>query len=920
MTRRTRFLPYTALFMLVLLVFSKLAFTDLILARGDTYLYFYPYWAARDAALSQGQLPLWTPDIFMGVPLLSDPQVGTFYPPNWLTVYLTPPEAIRISILLHGTWAAVGAFLLARRVVPLETLPALIAGAVFAFGGYLGAHVEQINQLQGVSWLPWALLAADYAFRHPLRNAPILAAVMALQVFSGHTQTVFITGAALGVFGVFYPHPLAPSPSNGEKAVRNGEGGKTVWLNNWRLAPLVLVFRRFGILMATAVIAVLLALPQLYPSLELTGLSNRGGGFSAQEAMAFSWNPLLAGRGLLPSYDAQVFGEYVAYIGVGALMLGLYGAFASDRRRWVWLALVVVGVFLAFGLYNPVYWMLAELPGFNLFRVPARWLALFAIGAAMLAGLGAQALITKPPRLRPLITAGILVGMIALSTLLSDRAAAEVDGQAVPGLKTWILWGAAAFLLVITSFRRSRYSPLIMTALVCGELWLASLSMPYNDLVDPAAYDDARFSVHQLQALQSDEPAPGRFLSISNAFFDPGDKAGLTQRYADIGLTERATRYAFTAAKLKEVIAPNLSLIWNIPTVDGYGGGVTPTLYYTQFTSLLLPDGMLRTVDGRLRELLAGEACRGACIPQQRYLDLMNTRYLIVDKTYDLSHEGIRYDTTFAFPGGTLAVESDFVATELRILYRGETLPDVAIFGGRDVLPLDVEGGGDVNGFKLIVAALDSPQPISGVQLQNADAFIALTLVDARTGDFVPIPLSHVWRLALSSDIKLYENKSVLPRAFVVGEAQFVPDTWDGTETALRMMREPAFNPADTVILSGDAPTSPQPADASALITHYTSTRVEIAVQTDTPAYLVLTDAYFPGWKGTINGETVSLYRANGMFRAMPVPAGSSTVVMEYAPDWLGWLLPAGGIVWSALCLWITIRFVSGTKRRRAAY
>ena len=56
-----------------------------------------------------------------------------------------------------------------------------------------------------------------------------------------------------------------------------------------------------------------------------------------------------------------------------------------------------LGFGLALGLYNPLYWTLASLPGFSFFRVPARWLALFALGAAMLAGIGLQSLHIKRP-------------------------------------------------------------------------------------------------------------------------------------------------------------------------------------------------------------------------------------------------------------------------------------------------------------------------------------------------------------------------------------------------------------------------------------------------------------------------------------------------------------------------------------------
>ena len=64
----------------------------------------------------------------------------------------------------------------------------------------------------------------------------------------------------------------------------------------------------------------------------------------------------------------------------------------AGGRRWIWLLLAAVGLALALGRYNPLYLLLAELPPFSLFRAPARFLALFTLGMAMLAGLGIESL------------------------------------------------------------------------------------------------------------------------------------------------------------------------------------------------------------------------------------------------------------------------------------------------------------------------------------------------------------------------------------------------------------------------------------------------------------------------------------------------------------------------------------------------
>ncbi|HEX2620148.1 MAG TPA: hypothetical protein VHL11_08380, partial [Phototrophicaceae bacterium] len=518
---------------------------------------------------------------------------------------------------------------------------------------------------------------------------------------------------------------------------------------------------------------------------------------------------------------------------------------------------------------------------------------------------------------------------------------------AVPDLTTWLVWGIALVAFLAVALLRPRLNLRIVSGLILlftvGELWLASSAMPYNDLVAPDAYTDGRMSVYQLKAYQEAEcpvdttpepgltdsacPPPGRMLSISNGYFDPGDKANMTQRYADLGLTERATRYAFVAAKNKELITPNLPMVWGIPSVDGAGGGILPTLYYTQFTSLLLPEGMPRTLDGRLRELLAQQtpACNGACIPDQRWLNLTNTRYLILDKVYDLWQDGIAYDTAFTLkPGESFPEQSNFVGTALNLLYTGSD-PQIILDDGSPLIPADL---GTVGNFKLAQITLDAPRALQTIRFESNDVssqLHALTLVDTRTGDFMQLPLGP-WRLALSSDIKLYENLDLLPRAFVVLQASFVPDTWGGTETALTQMRDPAFDPTRIVMLSGEAPDESfkavHPYDASlppVTILNYRTTHIDVQVNTLEAGYLLLTDAWYPGWQVTVSSQPATLYRADVMFRAVSAPAGQTIISFDYAPSWLSWIFTVTMLAWVIVVGFVTLAFLQNRRRTNHA-
>ncbi|MCL4248255.1 MAG: YfhO family protein [Anaerolineae bacterium] len=888
--------PILALFALTLLFFYRHAFSDFILARGDTFAYFYPYWHARNTAFMAGRLPLWSPELFAGVPLLANSQLGMFYPPNWLAAPLAPPDGIRISLLAHITWMAVGAYLLARSALGVGKLPAFLAAVIFTFGGYLGGRVEQINQLQGLAWLPWLFWLVHKLDKRPARYAALLAATLALQFFTGHTQTVFIGGVGMGIYALMLPQRTR----------------RLIWL----------ALAGAG--------ALLLALPQIVPTLELTNVSNRHGGLNQNEATAFSFNPFLAARALLPNYDQPIFAEYIAYPGVMALGLALLGLLAMPEARHArtrlaailrtpqlpWIVLAIIGLLFAFGQYNPIYWQLAALPGFNLFRVPARWLVLFTLGGSMLAGLGTQALSVYIKRNRMWASGVLLVitAALALGAVTLTARNPEPIPFYPPETRSLIGWGVAliAALLILLGLR-SR-APTAAVGITILELLLAAHALPYNRLTPPDTFNEQRFTVSQMEIYAERETPPGRLLSITDLLFDPGDKAALIARYQRLGMSEEEIEIALVAIKHQEVLAANLPLYWGIPTIDGFDGGVLPTSYYTAFTSLLLPPGELRTIDGRLREVLARTDCAGACIPDRRWLDLTNVRYLLLDKIYDVWHEDVAYDTAFttSLENGqrlTLMPEPAFDADALYLLCleSSNCTPNVIFtYENGSQITLAAATAEFLDSDRLAKFRADSANTVTAITIEaeNPQVIRAATLVDERSGDFQQLTVTP-WSRVLSSDIKLYENKAVLPRAFALYDSLSLIDDIYGTEDALNIMRSADFDPARTALIMGlppEAATASNEGFTPASVREYTPERVVVDVESARPGYLLLTDAYYPGWRATVNAEPVLIYRADVMFRAVSIPAGTSEVVFEYHPDWLDWL-PLAGLPWLLLMI-----------------
>ena len=60
--------------------------------------------------------------------------------------------------------------------------------------------------------------------------------------------------------------------------------------------------------------------------------------------------------------------------------------------------------------------------------------------------------------------------------------------------------------------------------------------------------------------------------------------------------------------------------------------------------------------------------------------------------------------------------------------------------------------------------------------------------------------------------------------------------------------------------------------------------RVELIARTESPAYLVMSDVYYPGWTATIDDQPTTLYPANFAFRAVLVPPGEHRVAFTFEP------------------------------------
>ncbi len=917
-----------ALAVITVAFFWRMAFTNLILPRGDMFLYFYPYWAYRNAVMQTGHLPLWNPYLFMGAPLLANSQVGVLYPPNWLLIGLDAPTAVKVAIITHTVWAAAGMLLFARRSLRLSTLASILTAAAFALGGYLSAQVEHVNQLQGLAWMPWLFWLWSEAIISRQHKAVLwLGAAFAMQLLAGHSQTAFISGTGLGVWALWFT--LALNRSHPDKAP---ESRRWLPVDHRVLWPV-------GMVGLAAILALGLAAAQVLPTLELTSLSNRGGGLPILEALSFSLRPQIIGRALLPSYaPTPLFSEYVAYLGVAGLVLAILGLW-HRRHKWSVLGLGVLaalGLFLALGAYNPVYWLLVKfMPGFNLFRAPARWLALYTFSMAALAGIGLDSLtlhsepLEKPHPWSLALPAVIVTALTGLSFLAPLSAEDIPGGVTRPSMVEVALWTGTMLLALSTCALLRRGSPFAqrfgrpaLVALVIIELFVASRRLPYNDLSAPEAWSSQRPAISTLLAAAQEQPPP-RLLSLSDTLFDPGDLREIETVYRPY-LSEKAIYDYIVATKHKEILAPNLSMVWGIPSMDGFDGGILPTREYTHFTGLFLPPDTWNP-DGRLRENLDR-------VPDLAWLRMANVGFIITDKVRDAWIEGVYYDLQFpasrsvppdlsspppiqAFPvqpfqattvgivgyiENAAAVPDGAQIGSVAVFYEGGEFPLVQpLLVGRDFT------AGTPDSRQRALIRWNSPVPMEHIEVSVVTTFPGtlvvqgISLIDERSSAFATTTISDdgTLRLINSGDVKVYAYDGALPRAYLVCGPQSV-------SSAATAYEQLASDPTTQVIVSdargtSDTITCRPDAPGQAIITAYEAERVNVWVNAQGEGlYLFLSDAWYPGWEATVDGQPAPIAQANGLFRAVRMPAGEHEVVFTYRCR----LFTVGAVI-SGVCL-----------------
>jgi hypothetical protein len=490
----------------LLIVLGVLFFADVLFTSKNFYFrdilnFHYPLRKVLIDSYARGEWPLWNPYVYLGQPMLANPNYMAFYPSNLFHLFLPFNYAFKLHFVIHPILASLGIYFLQRRL-SLPPIACFGGAVVYAFSGIVLSFLNLYNFVPSVALLPWIGWALLNALQKRSRGSVLLFGVLlALQILS---FDLFIALCDLLLLVALALIHVLPSGDRARDSIR---------------------VLRVGFL--GGLFAVGLAAIQILPTLELVPLSVRGTGLSFGTVTQWSLHPMDLLNVIVPNLFGYPFslskrlywgeayhfdreGYLVSfYVGIGAFLLAVLSFWGAKRKaQAVFVVLVLLSGFLALGRFNPWWsWLYKYLPAFRMGRYPVKLALAMVLAISVLAAMGLEVLLTRlekregARRSIPVVTVGLTglaLGLVILGVSaycgwhpqrLLDFAGSRVlpefrPAKNLPGISKQLVaslkaCGAYAvimgvILIVSLRFKHSVLAGLLVIIALCAE------SMPQN--------------------------------------------------------------------------------------------------------------------------------------------------------------------------------------------------------------------------------------------------------------------------------------------------------------------------------------------------------------------------------------------------------------------------------------------------------
>lgn len=272
-----------------------------------------------------------------------------------------------------------------------------------------------------------------------------------------------------------------------------------------------------------------------------------------------------------------------------------------------------------------------------------------------------------------------------------------------------------------------------------------------------------------------------------------------------------------------------------------------------------------------------------AALRRNRLSPTLGGVLLITLLFFDLTATGAYTDISPTDPTRSFQHQAifDFLAAD-KDLFRIDTDTDIAALWQPDTAAL--AGLQDVSGVAnplLLRSVRDFAASTGGRGTPRYNLWnVKYVLVREGT----PLPEGKFERVLGPVDgLEVHRNLSFVPRAWVA--------------------------PADANLSNLEPPAQP----SGAQVVAYAPTAITVKTSSAAPGNLILSETDYPGWQAQVNGQRVAITPVNGIFRAVPVPAGAVTVTFTYRPASFTW-----GVGLAALGLVLALAALCWPRQGRA--
>jgi len=146
--------------------------------------------------------------------------------------------------------------------------------------------------------------------------------------------------------------------------------------------------------------------------------------------------------------------------------------------------------------------------------------------------------------------------------------------------------------------------------------------------------------------------------------------------------------------------------------------------------------------------------------------------------------------------------------------------------------------------------------------------------------DIIKYPRDRYKLIWQNGKFKVYENKKALPRIYFADRIIVK----ENNQEIIDELYKNNYGKQIAVIEENIDYNVSEELEPNPKIIKYSPNKIVINTNTKKNKFLVISDNYFPGWKATIDGKDIKIYRTNYTFRGLIVPSGNHILEFNYQP------------------------------------